>query len=427
MKNFSWWPALGLTAVAAALTACGSSGSDSGSANVRIANATLTHPSLDLLVNSAVTASATAADTVSAYSSPSAGSVTLQVNDAGGATALATSVPTLTGSDHYTLVAYESGGTVKTVLLGEDVVLPAAGVTTLRIYDAAIEAGKLDIYVTASACTSAALTPLTPTTTFGTLSAPAAVALTQGSGTWNICATGSGSKTDIRMALPVTLASATVATVLLTPASGGALLNGALLNQQGTYAAVRNTNTRVRLAAAVSGSATVAANASGGTVIDSGSVAPTFGFYTLVPSANTLNITVNGGSVAAPATALTPGGDATLFVYGTPAAAVATLVADDNRPPSDSTTTKLRLLNGITGSAGTLTLTANTSPVGVNIAPGAASPYSSVLGSTTAMNLTLTSSTNGTLLVNTANTLNANTTYSILAGGDISAPQLLIR
>jgi hypothetical protein len=448
VKKLKWWCVVGLAAMGVALSGCGGGGGSSSSVSLRLANATLTHPSLDLLVNSSVALSATTTDTLSAYASPGSGSNTLQVNDAAGTTALATIVPTLTGGSHYTLLAYESAGVVKTLVLGEDLTLPVAGVTTLRIYDVAPEAGPLDVYITAStiACTSTNLTALSATTSFGTLTGPAAVSLTQGSGSYNVCITGSGSKTDIRMSLPITITGQTVATVLMTPASGGALLNGSLLIQQSTtYAAVRNTNARVRLASAVAAQSvgvpsSVAASASDGTVIDSGSVAPSFGFYTLVPASSSLNITVPGGSVAVTSGALVAGGDATLLVYGGPTLTTikATLLADDNRPPTTAAATKLRLINGITGSTGTLTLTANSAAIGVNVAPGAASSYASVIGTANTtgtantFSFDLASSTVGSLTSrlpasNVNATLNVNTTYNILAAGDISAPLLLNR
>ncbi|HWI11008.1 MAG TPA: DUF4397 domain-containing protein [Burkholderiaceae bacterium] len=444
MKNFSWWSVVGLTAATVAVSGCGSGGGDSSSANVRVANATLSpsHASIDLLVNAAIVPPAVAVGTVSAYAAPAAGSVTLQVNDAGGATALVTAVPTLTGGNHYTVVAYESGGVVKfTPAIGEDVALPAAGVTTLRIYDAAIEAGAVDVYITAGACTTANLTTISPAANFGAIVSVAATTVTQGAGTYNVCATGSGSKTDIRMSLPVTLAGQTVATVLMTPTSGGALINGALLVQQGAYTAVPNPNARVRLAAAVSGGATVTALASDSTLsapitIDS-SVAPAFGFYALVPATSSLNVNVGvGNSVQVPGS-LVAGSDATLLVYGSPSSSTATLIADDNRPPTSATATRLRLINGVTGSAGTLTLTANSAPVGINIGAGQWSSYQSLIGTTNnagtanTFSFGLTSSTAGPLTgllgASGTGTLNSNATYSVLAVGDISAPQLLTR
>ena len=432
MKNFRLWSLIGMAAVVGGtMSACGGKGGDSssGNASVRIANATLTHPSLDLLVNSTASASATTADNVSAYVSPAGGSVTLQINDAGAGTALATTVPTLTGGNHYTLVVYEAGGAVKTAVLNEDYTAPTTGTAQLRVYDAALDAGKLDVYITDPAVTD--LTTVAANATFTTTTANSATALlTYSPGTYRVRITAAGSKTDVRADIPsVTLTSQQIATVILTPASGGVLVNGSTLIQQGAYGAARNPNIRVRLAAAVSGGAMVGATSSNGAVIAAPSVAPQFGFYATVPFASSLNITVNGQSVAAPVTTgFKAGDDVTLLVSGAPASAAATLIKDDNRLPTDATTTKLRLINGITGNVGTLTLTANTALVGTNIAYGAASSYAQVIGSTSAMNLTLTSSTaSGNLLVNNQNVLSANTVYTVMAGGDVAAPQLLIR
>jgi hypothetical protein len=429
VKNFRWWPAIGLAAAVVALAGCGGGGSDSSSnASLRVVNATLTHPSLDLLINGTSGVAATAVDTVSTPASPGSGSVTLQLNDAGVTTALTTSVPTLTGGNHYALVAYESGGAVKTAILNEDNALPVAGSSQIRVYNAALDAGKIDVYITAPTVDLATVS--TPTATFTTTTANSSSALlTYSPGTYRVRITTAGDKSDLRADIPsVVVASQQIATVVLTPAAGGALINGATLLQQGAYAPARNTNARVRLAAAVSGGATIAATASNGAVIDAGSVAPAFGFgYVLVPATSTLTVTVNGPPVTVSAGALKAGADSTLLVYGDPGSATAKLLDDDNRLPTDATTTKLRLINGVTGSTGTLTLTANTAPVGAGIAAGAASGYVSVVGSTNAMILKLSSSTNGAFPADATNVLSPNAVYTVLAGGPISAPQLLIR
>ena len=423
MKNDKIWTWIGALALSVVLAACGS-GSGSGSVSLRLANATLTHPSLDLLINSGLSITATATDTVSAYVGPGAGSNTLQVNDSGSGTALATTVPTLTADQHYTLIAYESGGAVKTVVLNEDYTAPLSGTAQLRVYDVAPDAGKLDVYITDPSVTDLS-TVASPTYSFTTnITTPL---LTYSPGNYRVRITGYGNKADLRMDIPsITLANQEVATVLLTPTVGGTLLNGSTLVQQGTYSATRTTNARVRLASAVSGSATVAASA-GATVIDSGSVAPAFGYYVLVPAASALNVSVNGNSVGAPAKPLPAGGDATLLVYGTPTLSTASLVLDDNRLPTDATTVKLNTINGITGTLGTVTLTANTAPVGIGIAPGAASNYVSIPGSANATNLTLTSSLHGIIKTDATNILIANTVYTVLSAGDYTAPQFLIR
>jgi len=394
---------------------------------VRVANATLTHPSLDLLVNASIATSATTSDAVGAYTVvPSAGP-TLQLNDAGATTALITLAPTMTGGDHYTLLAYESGGVVKTSLLNEDYAAPGAGAAQLRVFVAAVDAGKLDVYIT------------DPATDLSTVSTPTASSpvitdafstglLTYSPGTYRVRVTGAGNKADLRIDIPaVTVAALQIGTVVLTPASGGVLLNGSTLIQQGAYSATRNTNARVRLASAVSNAAVVSATASAGTsnvVIDTGSVAPSFGYYTLVPASSALNISVNGQSAGAPTTALTAGSDHTLLVYGSSTGPTATVIADDNRTPADPSTVKLRLINGINGTTGALALTANSALVASGILPGGVSNYVAVPGSANAMNLSMTLSTSpGTYYSNNTNVLNFKAVYNVMAVGDVSAPQ----
>jgi hypothetical protein len=429
VNNFKRWGWAGLAAaLGVALAGCGGSGDSSGSASLRVANATLTHPSLDLYLNGSASVAATAADAVSEYAAPASGSNTVQLNDNGSGTSLVSSVRTLSGSAHYTLVAYESGGSVKTFVMGEDVAAPASG-ASLRIFDAAIEAGKIDVYITANACTD--LSAISPALSFGSLTSPTPLTVSQGAGTYNVCVTGQGSKSDLRLSMQITLTSQEVATVVLTPASsGGLLVNGALVVQQSTYTAARNTNVRVRLAGAVTAGATVAASATtpAGTVaIDSGN-APLFGFgYTLVPASSALSITSSIGSVAAPSQALVAGSDLTLLVYESGAGPTATLLTDDNRLPTDPTTVKLRLINGTDNGTGAVTLTANNSPVGINVAAGAASDYTTVPGvSNATFSLVLSSSTAGASPASPQQ-LNPNTVYNVLAVGSFPSPQLLIR
>ncbi len=434
------WGLLGATAVVIALSGCGSN--DSGNVSLRIANATITHPSIDLYVNGTSVLTGTALDAVSAYASPGSGANTLQVNDSASGAALSVSAPNLTGNDHYTLVAYESGGAVKTVVVPEDSPAPVSGAGQLRIYDVAPDAGKLDVYITGP---NDSITTQSPAWSFTTGVVPSSsILLTYPVGTYRVRVTASGSKTDLRLDMPaVALANQQIGTVILAPTSGGTLLNGSLLLQQSTYTAVRNTNARVRLAAAVSGNATVAASATApagapatsvactgagnSCVIDAGSVAPAFGFYTVVPSGSALNVTVNGATVAAPATALAAGADTTLLVYGNPGTATASLLIDDNHAPTDTTTVKLSLLNGVTGAAGSLTLTANSALVASNVAPGTVSASNPVPGSLNPMNLRVTSSNAaGVFLSDITNTLTSGSVYTVMIGGDASAPQLLL-
>jgi len=345
-------------------------------------------------------------------------------------------VPTLSGGNHYTVVAYEVGSTVKTAIVSEDNTTPTSGTAQMRLYNTVLNAGKLDAYVANVAdCTSTTLSTLSPLTTFtSTTTVTATTLATYSPGTYRVCVTANGNSADLRMELTVTLVSQQIAFVVMTPTTGGSLINGSVLTQQGSNVATRNTNARVRLAAAVSGSPTVSATATlngATTTTIGGGTAPTFGYYVLVPNAasRTLNITVSSlGTVATPAATMAAGGDYTLLVYGTSAGATASLLTDDNRPPTDGSSVKLRLIHGVTGNAGNLTLTANSALVASGLAAGTASGYVAVAGnaSTGAATLKLTSSVAGALLTDINDPLLVNNVYTIFAVGDVSAPQFII-
>jgi len=421
-----WALLIGAAAMGFALAGCGSGNDSSGSASVRLANATLTHASLDLLANSSTVSTATATDTIGNYVGVTSGvNIPLQVNASGSGTALATTVKSLTGGNHYALVAYESSGAVKTALISEDYAVPPANTAQLRIYNAAPEAGNLDVYITDPAADLSTGSPITMTAGGATVAGPT----TYGPGTYRVRVTGAGNKADLRLDIPaVTLTNQQVGMIILTPASGGVLLNGATLIQQLTYTASRNTNVRVRLAGAVSGGASVAALA-GSTPIDAGSVAPSFSDYVLVPAASALNISVNGGSVGAPATPLVAGSDMTLLVYGSAASPVASLITDDNRTTGDTTSVKMRMINGITGSTGSLRLTVNTSLVASAVGPGVASSYATVPLIQNPVTLNLTSNTVGGPLLSPSVTLNPGSSYTVMFGDGTSTttPAYFIR
>jgi hypothetical protein len=393
------------------LSACGGGGS-SNNGLVRMVNATLNHASLDLLSSATPVVQGTAKDTVSAYAGVAAGSPTLQVNDAGTATALTTIAPTISGSLHYSVVVYESNGSVKAAVLGDDNVAPAVNSVQLRIFDAAPEAGALDVYVTAP---GAALT--TPSFTIpAAASATTSALLSFSAGTYEIRVTGQGNQNDLRLDIPsVTLTSQQIATVLFTASSGGVLVDGGVLVQQGAYSASRNPNARVRLATGVINSAQVGAVAGGNIVISPPVASPAVSAYAVVPATSTLAVNVNGTVTNVPNANLTAGSDSTLLVSGDPAAPVTTLITDDNHLPSTNQQYKMRLVNGGAGTAAVpLTLTADFGLIAASVGVNTASTYGIGTGST-ASRLDLTPPILAPL---TALNLVNNAVYTVFVLGD---------
>jgi len=425
---------IAVAVVAAVLTACGGDENNDAVGTVRLVNATLTHQSVSMLSGGAPLISATALDTVSTYSGVAAGSPILQVNDATTNTALTTLSPSIGAGAHYVLVAYESGGVVRSTVINEDTALPAVGTASLRIFQAATDAGAIDVYVTDPATNIASLTA--PTFSFGSsTSLQTSSFLSLSPGTYRIRVTGAGNPSDLRLDLPsFALTNQQVASAILTPTVGGTLVNAGVLVQQADYTAGRNKTARVRLAAAVSNNAVVSASAAG-TAVATTLVAPSVTGYAVVPSGTPLTITVNGATVASPVTALAAGGDSTLFVYGSPGSATASLITDDNHLTNSIATLKLRLINGLTGAATPLTMNAAFAVIASNIAPGAASAYT-VVGATTPLQLDVFAASSPTPIYSTTTTgsgaplsLPGNSIYTLFMLGDASAvpPIALLR
>ena len=425
MQRIRIWVAVATGLAAALLAGCGGNGNSSSSASIRLVNATLTHPSIALLSNSNATVGATAADTASAYSSIDSGGPTLQVNDVTTGGALATTSPSLASNGHYALLAYENGGSVRTAVISEDTAAPSSTTAGLRVFNAATDAGAIDVYVTDPSADLSTLS--SPTFSFTASSSTLASSfLSFAPANYRIRVTGAGNTNDVRLDIPsVALANQQVATVVLTPTVGGTLANGAVLIQQGTYTAVRNTSARVRLVAAIGGNPIVSATA-GSAVLANNAVAPIVGAYALVPSTASLAVSVNNVAIAAPTGTLTPGSDATLVVYGSsPATAVSTVIADDNHLPTTTSNVRMRLFNGLTGAATPLTLTADFSVVASNVQPGTASAYS-IIASNTSMRLDVTSSTQSVYSESGLN-VRGNSVYTLFILGDATAPAHLLR
>ena len=427
MKHLRWWPALGsVLLMGAVLAGCGGKGDSSDAGSLRLINATRTHASLDLYQNSSLAMSATQVDTVSGYADVTVGSPALQLNDAGSSTALLSTSTTITSGQHYALLAYESGGALKTAVLTEDFSAPTSGTGQLRIYDTAVDAGALDVYITDPATDLSTVS--TTTTAFSAQTyAQSSSLLPYAPGTYRVRVTASGNKSQVLLDMPaVAIADQQIVTIALTPTSGGILLDGSMLSQQGAYTAARNTTARVRLAAAVSGGVPVAASA-GSSAIDSFTAAPAVGTYAIVPASGALNISVNGNSVGAPASTLVAGNDYTLLVHGSAASPTASLIGDDNHLPTLATNVKMRLVNGLTGTATGLTLEADFSAVASNVLPAVASAYGTVPANTS-MELDVTSALSSTPIYSrTGLSVAGSSIYTLFMVGDSSAPQGVLR
>jgi Domain of unknown function (DUF4397) len=418
-----------------ALQGCGSSGSSSsGDAQIRLVNATHNHASIDLIANpSSVTPASSnkqinsvTVQGASGYVTLGAGAYTMQVTDVGSLSAIATTSPTLTKDVQYSLVAYESNGAVKTTFITESDAAPASGASIVRIYNAAPDAGAVDVYITDPTVDLAHVG--SPSLTLsGSSPIQVSSALTFVPGNYRVRVTASGNVNDIRLDIAsVALADQQSQVVVLTPTAGGGLVDGAVLVERGSYSAFANTDARVRLVSGTSGGIVVASV--GADVIESGAQSPAIGSYVTVPAGSAAwNITVNGNTTAVPPITLAAGTDSTVLVTGSSVASVATQLVDDNHAPATPSAVSLRLVDGLSNSTAGLSLSVDFALLANNVVPGTSSGYKSV-ASNSSMRLEVDSPlSSAPVSLLTGLNIPAGGTYTVFVIGDGASPAVTVR
>lgn len=421
-RPLSW---LVLLFVAALLGACGGTLDDRTKAQVRLVNASDGYAALDFSVEGSLRQGSVAYGQSGSYVEIDPGNTSSTISATGSPTALLTFTPSLRKENHYTVLAFGGTGALRQLLLDENVAEPSANRTSLRVINAAPDAGNLDVYVTADGDSLPTAVAARAGAAYGELSPMIDLA----SGTWRVRVAAANSKTDVRLDVrDVAFGNRSVVTLVLTPSKGGALVNALLLVQEGGVARLDSTQARVRVVAGVSSSGSVTASL-GGTPLMSAIGSPAVGGYTLV-SAGTppLTISVNGSSVAAPATVLAPGGDYTLLVFGALAGPQAAWVEDNNRLPTVSSTVNIRLVNAASALPGAMSMTVDALPVAGGVAAGAAStPYVAVNASEVAAISATAAGAAAPVFTASGQRLTAGGVYSVFVVGTAGATSGVLR
>jgi hypothetical protein len=410
----AWWAAAAACLIPL-LSACGGGGSGGGAGAVRLVNASDAYATLDLYQSDTLVSAGVATGTAGAYAGLGAASYTMQLKSAG--TTVSTASRTVAADTSYTVIAYTTGQALKSVLLTDSETAPTSGSAKLRVFNASVEAGTLDVYVTApgAALSSPTIQALAGEHIGGYTEITA--------GSYEIRVTGTGDKTDLRLDIPsVTLTDQQIATLVVTGTPGGVLVHGLVVNQKDTVTPRRNTSARVRLVASAASNASVAATVNG-TPLSAGTLSPFIGNYTLVPAGTlAMSASINGTALATPAGTLVAGSDTTLLVTGTVAAPALTLLNDDNSPALTTANTKIRLVNGVSGLAAPLSLLVDFAPIATDLALAAASTPVSTPATTDSV-LQVTTAT-ATLFDNTATpvALTAGHVYTMFMVGDSTTP-----
>jgi hypothetical protein len=425
------WIALAAVLTLPFLHGCGDDNAQKGF--VRIVNATSEYTSLDLYtLNSSggndLVVSGTASNIASAYQDIDKGSYTFEVKGSTSAGAATPAPGTINKGNHFTVVTYLTGSATKTQFLSDEESSPASNNAKLRIFNAATsEAASVDVYLTTNACNALAVTDTAfATTVTGLQTAYTPVTATGTGSTWNVCVFATGDQSTLLLDVPaLTLKNQEIATLILTHTTGGVLLNGAVLDQQGAYTAYANSIARVRVVA--DGAAHAKVSVTDGTaLLATEAPSPSVGDYMTVPiGAFSPTITVGSGTASGfTLPSLVAGNDYTLLVTGTDGAPAATLITDINTPSTSTTNTvKVRVINGLNGTNGTVSATVNGKSVG-SATFGAASGYTTILPSSGTSTVVKGITTGANPDDITTWTFSGGTVYTVFIYGDSTAPAL---
>jgi Domain of unknown function (DUF4397) len=353
------------------LAACGGGGG-SGDAKVRLVNASGSYSSLDLEIEDETVATGVAYGSASDYAKVDADSITAEVQS--DSVTIASLYPTLSKDTHYSLISYGWSGNMKNTLLQEEEDEPDANYSKLLILNLASDAGTLDVFLTQ---TTDSLNDATPT--YSSIAGGASSVYKEiSSGTYRVRITGTDDTTDLRLDIPsITLSSEEVATLVITPTKGGVLVNSILIRQQSTVTAHNTSNSRVRVVAAMPGNPTVSSILNGSTTLMSASVAPQIGTYKAVTAgSSSIAVNVNGSALTTLTPTLEAGNDYTVLVWGELASPQTNLLSDDNRLPTVTSKAKFRLVNGVAGLTGGMTMALDYTDIATDITAGNSStPY----------------------------------------------------
>lgn len=406
-----------------ALLACGG-GEDRSKAQLRLVNASSGYASLDLVVDDERLQSGVSYGQSTGYVEVDPDQTETRITRPGSSTALASATPSVAESKRYTLVAYGGEGSLKTVLLDENADDPDAGKARLRVLNAAPDAGGLDVYLTSADASLSDAEALQAGAAVGTLNGFVNV----DAATWRLRITGADDREDLRLDLSgLVLASRQTVTVVLTPGSGGVLVNALVITQRASVAALEGASARVRAVAATTDSGAVAATVNGVTLMNgTGSLA--IGRYLLVPAgAAGGSVSVNGAEVSLPAATLAAGSDHTLMVWGPATTPSVAWIADDNRPPSVAGKARLRLVHGVAELPAALAVTLDFSPVADGVAGGTASAGALVTPTADGM-LTVTGvGLSSALWTDPEVVVAAGGVYTLFVLGPASAPTGILR
>ena len=377
---------LHMLCLAAAIVSIGACGGedDDGDARIRVINATADADSIDLTIDNDDVderrlVEAIARDGQSDYTGIDADAFTLRVKRAGASSTLAVASTGFGKDEHHTVFAYGREGDYRIYAAVDDEGEPSGGKAKVRVFNAAFDAGAVDVYLTEAD----AELDNTIATAANVAGSTMRSYSTIDRGTYRLRVTGANDKDDLRLDVAgIDAADGSRLTIVLQPGTGGVLVHALLSQYQGGLASAKNTFARARLVSGVNSNAAVTARL-GSSSLNVNLRSPSVGGYALVPAGNQeASVQVNAGSALTGSVQLAAGGDYTLAVHGDPASPVWRLITDDNRLPAGADQARLRLLHMAEGVGANLTLVKDYLGVANDVAYGNVSSYALVAAST---------------------------------------------
>lgn len=416
---------VGLFLLGILVTATGGCGKVTGDGGeIRFLNATTATSSLDLYSGDDVAFGSVSKKSSTDFSEFDPDTYTFSTAASGSTSALATLSTTVTKGSRATLVAWGTDTSMKLSSLPDTDAEPSSGYAKVRVLNTTGDTTALDLLLTSATQAIDGIAATVPSASSGTLTGFTTIA----QGTYRLRVAATDDRSDLRLDLAsYTLPDKARVTIVILPASGGYLVDAISVREDGEIGALDNGSARVRLVAGQQGTGAVTATV-GGTTVATGARSPSVGAYAWVTAGSaTLSATVDGVAISPQTATLAGGADYTLLVHGATGAFASTLLADDNRLSSNSAKARMRLVDGMAGCDGGLTLTLDYSAVASNVAYPTASAYGLVVPTSSSRLEMYSPLQSSAIWTVTDTSLTAGATYTVFALGTQGAPSVVLR
>lgn len=357
---------IGAAPLAGLLSACGGS----TTARLRIANASIAYPSVDVELDDDIIRRDVEAQSVDGFFDVDIDESDLTLGIRSGSTTLAETGIGLNADETWSAIYYGSNGgsdgSFGVLAYQEDEGEPDSGDFRLRVFNAS-DTSTLDVYLTDADAQLSAVAPAVSGAARNKLTSFDDIA----AGTWRLRVTTGGNRTEVRLDTSVTIGSKRVGTLVLFPSTSGLLVSAALLVEEKSTVALANAKGRLRYVNALASGSAITPTLDG---TANGSALPARSAATYIEAATgdrTVGALINGASftTTAPVAAAT---DTTCAIYGADGAPKLAVFDDDNRAPTTTGQARIRLVNLVDG-GGLLALSIDLGSAVLAVAPGEAS------------------------------------------------------